>query len=73
MTLEGRDIFEFRNVDGCLIVEGHVGAQEVVMSYDESCEGNGAVVGFKAAAWTDVEFESSIESLDELFEWSEGC
>ena len=43
------------------------------MGDDESCEGDGAVVGFKAAAWADVEFKCSIETLDKLFEWSEFC
>ena len=41
------------------------------MSDDEGCEGNSAVIGCKAAAWTDVEFESSVESFDELFEGPE--
>ena len=40
------------------------------MSHDESCEGNSTIIGFKATAWADVEFECSIESFNELFEWS---
>ena len=40
------------------------------MGDDESSEGDGAVVGFKAAAWADVELKCSIETFDELFQWS---
>lgn len=43
--------------------------QEVVMGDDERCKGDSAVVGFKAAAWANVELECSVESFDKLFEW----
>ena len=45
-------------------------AQEVVVGDDEGCEGDSAVVGFKAAAWADMELECSVETFDELFEGS---
>ncbi len=40
------------------------------MGHDESCEGDGAVIRFKATAWANVEFKCSIEPFDELFQWS---
>lgn len=43
-------------------------AQEVVMGGEEDDERQGAVVGFKAAGWADMEFEGSIEAFDKLFE-----
>lgn len=46
-------------------------AQEVVMGHNESCEGNSAVVGFKAATWADVELECSVKAFNELFKWPE--
>ena len=54
-------------MDGCFIVEGHVWAQEVIVCDDKSCEGNGAVIGFEAAAWADMEFKSSVKTFNELF------
>ena len=48
LALDGRDVLEFRNFDGCFIVKGHVRAQEVVVCDDKSCEGDGAVVGLEA-------------------------
>ena len=46
-----------------------MGTQEVVVCDDKSGEGNGAVIGFETAGWADVEFKSSVETFDELFEW----
>lgn len=69
MSLDGGDVLNFRNVDGCLIVERHVRTQEVVMGDNERCKSNSAVIGLKATAWADVEFECSVEPFNELFKW----
>ena len=55
--------------------------KEVVVGDDKrSDEPRGAVIGFKAAAWADMELEGSVETFDELFKrlgwsdsWSRFC
>lgn len=42
------------------------------MGGEEDDEGQGAIVGFKAAGWAYMEFEGSVETFDELFEGSVG-
>ena len=45
-------------------------SQEVVVGGEENDERERTVVGFKAAGRADMEFESSVESFDELFKGS---
>ena len=47
-------------------------AKEVVVGGEENDERERTVVGFKATGWANMEFKSSIESFDELFEGSGG-
>lgn len=69
MSLDGRDIFEFRDIYRGLIVQRHVRAQKVVMGDDESSESDSAVIRFEAVCLTGVEFEGSVEPFNKLFEW----
>jgi len=69
LSLNGRDIFDFRDVNRCLIVQRYVRAQEVVMGDDESSESDSAVVRFEAVCLTGVEFEGSVEPFNKLFKW----
>ncbi len=71
-ALDGRDVLEFWDLDGRSIVEGFVGAEEVVMGCEEDDQRKGAVIGFKAAGRTDVELESSVETFDQLLKGSVG-
>ncbi len=47
-------------------------AKEVVVGGKENDERERAVIGFKAAGWANMEFESSVKAFDELFEGSVG-
>ena len=46
-------------------------AEEVVVSYKEGSERNGAVGAVKAASRSDMIFKSSIKAFNELFKRSE--
>ena len=41
------------------------------MGHDERGHGEGTVGGFEAAEWADVEFKSTVEPFNDLFEWPE--
>ncbi len=70
-TLDGRNVFEFRDLNRDLSIERHMMAQEVVMGHDERGYGQRTMMDLKAAEWPDMIFECSVQAFDELFEWPE--
>lgn len=71
LTLQGRDVLQFRQLDRSFITERHMGAQEVVVSDDQRSKGDGSVRAVKAVRRFHVEFISSVKALNELFKGSE--
>lgn len=67
-ALERWDVLKFRDFDWGFVVERDVWSQKVVMGGKEDDQRQGAVVGFEAAGWADMEFEGPVKALDKLFE-----
>ncbi|MDP2905241.1 MAG: hypothetical protein Q8O22_02925, partial [Candidatus Omnitrophota bacterium] len=63
LTLDRRDSLKVGKFDRHLVAKRHMRPQEVVVSGEESCEGNSSVGRFKAAGGADVELEGPIETL----------
>ena len=55
-------------MDGCSVAERDVRAQEVIVRSKKDNKRECSVIGFEAAGWADVEFKSTVEAFDKLFE-----
>jgi hypothetical protein len=58
-------------VDRRLIIEDHMGAQEVVVGYKQGGKGDSAIGRVKPMGRSDVLFIGSVEALNDLFKRSE--
>jgi hypothetical protein len=72
LALEGSNVFQFRKFDGYPVVEGHVGAKEVVVGDKEDYQGQGSMEAIKPVGRFHMMFEGPIESFDELLVGSVG-
>ena len=59
--------------DRSFVIEAGVGTEEVVVSDEESGQGDSAGFGYKAGSSLGVEFVSTVKAFNELFEGSEFC
>lgn len=66
LTLDGGNPFQFGEYNGGLVIQGHVGSQEVVMGYKQGGQGEGTVNTVKPVGRFDMVFKGSVESFDEL-------
>jgi len=72
LTLEGGNAFQFGKFDGGAVVQGHVGAEEVVVGDEEGHQGPGSVEAVKPVGRFHMMFEGPVESFDELLVGSVG-
>ena len=58
---------------GRLIVQRHVGTEEVVVGNEQSGQGHSAIEGVKAGSGPDMVFEGSVQAFDQLLQCSPLC
>lgn len=64
---------QLRQLNRGIVIQGHMGAQEVVMSYEQSSQRDSAIRAIKAVRRLHVVFISSVKALNDLFKGSEFC
>lgn len=57
-ALDGVNPFQFRHVNGCFPLKGHMRSQKIVMSDEKSDKRYGAIETFESVRWSYMVLES---------------